>query len=72
MYKSYSNSKAVVYSLVLTILFVISLQGQTVVPVQNYSPTSLPLNPQNWSIVQGANNKIYTASDNKLIEFDGA
>lgn len=71
MYKSYINSKAVVYSLVLTVFFVFPLQGQTVVPVQNYSPTSLPLNPQNWSIVQGANNKIYTASDNKLIEFDG-
>ncbi|MCH1552723.1 MAG: hypothetical protein L7R84_04655, partial [Balneolaceae bacterium] len=71
MYKSYINSKAVVYSLVLTVFFVFSLQGQTVVPVQNYSPTSLPLNPQNWSIVQGVNNKIYTASDNKLIEFDG-
>ena len=71
MYKSYVNSKAVVYSLVLIVLFVISLQGQTAVPIQNYSPTSLPLNPQNWSIVQGGNNKIYTASDNKLIEFDG-
>ena len=71
MYKSYVNRKAVTYSIALTILFVITLHGQTVVPVQNYSPTSLPLNPQNWSIVQGANNKIYTASDNKLIEFDG-
>ncbi len=71
MYKSYINSKEVVYSLVLTVFLVFSLQGQTVVPVQNYSPTSLPLNPQNWSIIQGANNKIYTASDNKLIEFDG-